>query len=184
MVNSFVKSRFGLASAHVVFPLPKVPDPDRIGITEWHRKPADDRAPSRSVAAVDVTGQRFIALVVDTVRGRALWLITGHTNRLALLYDGMQLHQRERHTLVLSARLHYKFQEPHVAGHQQAQVSFQAESEDHCESVALASEVHGGDPGGGSPGVVVTASVVQDVVTAFGDADATRLGDNDAIDVR
>jgi hypothetical protein len=178
MVKNLARSRYGLASAHVVFPLPTEGlKPEPIGISEWQAKPVDERAPARSVALVDVIGHRFVALVIDTVHGRELWLITGHTNRLSKLYDGMQIEDRERHTLVISSPLRDVFVHPVFDAAPSA-------SEDHCESQLVTKEVHTGYPSGGSPGLVVTASVVSDVVTGLDDAQSTQLGGSNAIDVQ
>ena len=180
MLTNLARSRFGLASARVVFTLPSTDlDPKPIGIQQWHRLPVGERAPVRSVAMVDVVGDRFLALIVDTARGRELWLIVGHTSRLGLLYEGMLVNAHERATLVMSAPLRERLKPlPFPAG--QAEQLAAVSDPDHCESPVVLAAVHGGYPGGGSPGMVVTASVVSDVVAGVEDGDESQLQDGDS----
>lgn len=179
MVTNLARSRYGLASARVVFTLPTAGlEPQPIGIQQWHRLPVHERAPVRSVAMVDVIGDRFVALVVDTLHGKELWLIVGHTSRLSLLYDGMLVGSQERGTLVMSARLRSRLKpNPFLAGDADRG---QPGDPDHCESTISVREVHGSYPGGGSPGIVVTASVVADVLTGLDDGAQGELRDGDS----
>jgi hypothetical protein len=183
MVKNLGRSRYGLASAHVVFPLPtEVRNPVPIGITEWRVKSDDVRAPRRSVAAVRVIGRLFIAVVIDTVEGLERWLIVGPVNRLGTLYEGMQVGDGERHTLVISLPLRGPFERlPDVV--QALEDAGRLGSDDECESPIAVRDVHGGYPTGGSPGLVVTASVASDVITGLLDAPETTLGNGDALDV-
>lgn len=180
MLTKLAKSRYGLASARVVFTLPNAGlDPQPIGIQQWYRLPLHERAPARSVAMVDVVGERFLALVVDTVRGSELWLIVGHISRLGLVYDGMVVGSRERGTLVMSARLRSRLKPlPFLDGDSEAMTA--GSDPDHCESPVVVKAVHGSYPGGGSPGLVVTASVVSDVTSGLEDGDQGDLRDNDS----
>lgn len=179
MVKNLAKSRFGLASRRVVFPLPTTGlEPRSIGLQQWHRLPVHERAPNRSVAVVDVIGHRVIALVIDTVHGRELWLIVGHASKLALLYDGMLGGGHDRGTLVISSPLRARLKQLDYA-RRDAAPSSQSGDDDDCESPVVLEEVHSSYPGGGSPGVVVVASVVADVVAGFAEASEADLSDGD-----
>ena len=89
MLTNLAKSRYGLASARVVFTLPSTGlDPKPIGIQQWHGLPVDERAPVRSVAMVDVVGDRFLALVVDTASEDVLLIdSTGSKDTLRAFAD-------------------------------------------------------------------------------------------------
>ncbi|HEX3482362.1 MAG TPA: hypothetical protein VHT91_45410 [Kofleriaceae bacterium] len=60
-----------------------------IALNDWLELPIDARAPTQSIAMVDVVGYHFTAVVVDTVAGAARWRIHEPRESIAQLYDGM-----------------------------------------------------------------------------------------------
>jgi hypothetical protein len=79
------------ASAGVVWPLSiaVLEDPVPISVEAWLELTIDQRAPPRSVAVIDLFGDRVVALVVDTIAGQLRFRICGRADQLVLLYRGM-----------------------------------------------------------------------------------------------
>lgn len=60
-----------------------------VSLKEWFRLPIDERAPVRSVALVELYGDEFEAVVMDTDGGRERWRIVAPARELAMLSAGM-----------------------------------------------------------------------------------------------
>jgi len=184
MVSEKVKSvlafrRVG-AAANIVFPLPATEHSYAavIGLVRWLELPIDWRAPVRSVAMVELIGERFIALVIDTVAERPRWLVEGDRCHLSSLHEGMLGGGHARRALVISA--------PNLTGWltpvRLPLASLRGASglpDEDCHRLSLASEVPSPDPGGGTRGMTVDpvatlqAGVLANV--SCGLADACRV---------
>jgi hypothetical protein len=95
------------ASLGLLFPLStaKADGPAYIGLNDWLHLPIDERAPIRSVAMVDLVGDRFSAVVIDTVADLPRWWIDEPRESIALLYEGMlgESGAPSRGTMIVSA---------------------------------------------------------------------------------
>ena len=91
----------------VFLPLPQVGTArfQSISLERWRALPLEERAPVRSAAMVDVVGEKFVALIVDTVHRQLRWYIAAPREWLWVLYDGMLecVTERARDTVVISA---------------------------------------------------------------------------------
>jgi hypothetical protein len=198
MVSEKVKSvlafrRVG-AAANIVFPLPATEHSYAvvIGLVRWLELPIDWRAPIRSVAMVELVGERFIALVIDTVAERPRWLVEGDRRHLSSLYEGMLggSSGQARRALVISAPNLTSLLRPVRLPLESLRGASGLPDED-CHRLSLASEVPSPDPGGGTRGVVVDpiatlqAQVLADVSNGLADAGRVQISaaDGDTQDV-
>src|SRR3954471_18411041 len=161
-VKSVRQSRGEAVSARIAFPLPAVEHSyaARIDLDRWLALRIDRRAPVRSVVFVEVVGERFLALVIDTLAARPRWLVTGAGSRLSELHAGVLGDDgRARRSLVLFApELERSLTPVHVAREvMDIVIGFGFEE---CGLPSVRSAVPGQDPGDGSPGVIVDPSVV------------------------
>ncbi len=184
-VKSVVQSRRGTASASLVFPLPAVEHnyAAAIELRRWLDLPIDRRAPVRSVALVEVVGERFLALVVDTVAARPRWLVEGDRTELSRLYEGMLGEDGgARRTLVISAPQLTRSLTPVKIAEEVLAIVIGFDQDD-CDPPVIMAAVPSQDPGGGSPGVtvgsdlVVQAQVQSDLASGLSDAMQVQITD-------
>jgi hypothetical protein len=74
-----------------------------IQLKAWLELAPDERAPVHAIAMVEVTGDRFTAVVVDTGARALRWQIADALDHIALLYKGMQVGVPARDTQIVSA---------------------------------------------------------------------------------
>jgi hypothetical protein len=178
-VKSVRQSRGEAVSARIAFPLPRVEHSYAavLEIDRWLALSIDRRAPVRSVALVEVVGERFAALVVDTLAAQPRWLVQGYRSQLSQLYDGMLGDDgQDRGTLVISApnlvssltpvwfrrevlALVIGF-DPDDCDPPIMIAAVPSQDPDDCDPRIQAAAVPSQDPGGGPPGVTVDPSVV------------------------
>jgi hypothetical protein len=98
-------SALSRASSHgLLVPLGATVAPaPHIQLKAWLELGDDERAPAHSIAMVEVTGDRFVAVVVDTGARTLRWQIADGLDHIALLYKGMQLGVPARDTRIVSA---------------------------------------------------------------------------------
>lgn len=184
-VKSVRQSRGDAVSSRIAFPLPTVEHSYAavIEIGLWLTLPIDRRAPVRSVALVEVVGDRFAALVVDTLAARPRWLVQGYRSQLSQLYDGMLGDAgQDRRTLVISAPNLVSSLTPVWIRRDvfALVIGFDASE---CDPPIMAAAVPSQDPGGGPPGVTVDPSVVlqaqllSDVSNGLSDATPVQITD-------
>jgi hypothetical protein len=194
-VKSVRQSRGDAVSARIAFPLPRVEHnyAALIELERWLGLRIDRRAPVRSVVFVEVFGERFLALVIDTLAARPRWLVEGVRSRLSQLYDGvLGPDGRARGALVISAPDLVRSLTP-VHVHREVLdvvIGFSQEECDpplrvayECDPPMLLAAVSSPTPSGGSPGVtvapslVVQAQLLSDAANGLSDATEVQITD-------